>query len=72
MRIGTLGIWELLFILILVLLIFGSRRLPNVTKSFFESFREFRRGLRGARNSSASEPSDDETGESDATPQHQP
>ncbi len=46
MRIGPLGIWELLIILVVVLLIFGPRRLPEMAKGIGQSVREFRKGIR--------------------------
>ena len=50
MRIGPLGIWELLIILVVVLLIFGPRRLPEMAKGLGQSVREFRKGIRDIRN----------------------
>lgn len=50
MRIGPLGIWELLIILVVVLLIFGPRRLPEMAKGLGQSVREFRKGIRDMRN----------------------
>ena len=46
MRIGPLGIWELLIILVVVLLIFGPRRLPEMAKGLGQSVREFRKGIK--------------------------
>lgn len=48
-KIGTIGIMELLIILVLVLLIFGPRRLPDMAKGLGQSVREFRKGLRDMR-----------------------
>ena len=50
MRIGPLGIWELLIILVVVLLIFGPRRLPEMAKGIGQSVREFRKGIRDIRD----------------------
>jgi len=50
MRIGPLGIWELLIILVVVLLIFGPRRLPEMAKGLGQSVREFRKGIRDIKN----------------------
>jgi sec-independent protein translocase protein TatA len=50
MRIGPLGIWELLIILVVVLLIFGPRRLPEMAKGLGQSVREFRKGIRDIRS----------------------
>lgn len=49
MRVGPLGIWELLIILVVVLLIFGPRRLPEMAKGLGQSVREFRKGIRDMR-----------------------
>lgn len=49
MRFGPLGIWELLIILVVVLLIFGPRRLPEMAKGLGQSVREFRKGVRDMR-----------------------
>ncbi len=48
-KIGSLGIMELLIILVLVLLIFGPRRLPDMAKGLGQSVREFRKGIRDMR-----------------------
>ena len=49
MRIGPLGIWEILAILVVVLLVFGPRRLPEMAKGIGQSVREFRKGIRDIR-----------------------
>lgn len=50
MRIGPLGIWELLIILVVVLLIFGPRRLPEMARGIGQSVREFRKGIRDMKD----------------------
>ncbi len=55
MRVGPFGIWELLIILVLVLLLFGARRLPEMAKGMGQAIKEFRRGIRD----SGEEPGDD-------------
>lgn len=50
MRIGSFGIWELLIILVVVLLIFGPRRLPEMAKGIGQSVREFRKGIKDIRD----------------------
>jgi len=49
-RIGPVGIWELLIILVVILLIFGPRRLPEMAKGIGQSVREFRRGLKDVQS----------------------
>lgn len=50
MRIGPLGGWELLIILVVVLLIFGSSRLPKIARGIGESAREVRKGFQEIKN----------------------
>ncbi len=49
-KIGSLGVLELLIILVVVLLIFGPRRLPEMAKGLGQSVREFRKGIKDMRN----------------------
>lgn len=66
MRIGPLGIWELLIILVVVLLIFGPRRLPEMAKGIGQSVREFRKGLRDMRKDIDADVADDDKAKADA------
>ena len=50
MRIGPLGAPEIIIILILVLLIFGARRLPEMARGIGQSVREFRKGIRDMKD----------------------
>ena len=50
MRIGPLGLPEIIIILIVVLLIFGPRRLPDMAKGIGQSVREFRKGIRDMKD----------------------
>ena len=49
MRIGPLGLPEILIILVVVLLIFGPRRLPEMARGIGQSVREFRKGIRDVK-----------------------
>jgi sec-independent protein translocase protein TatA len=42
-----LGVPELIIILAIVLLLFGGKKLPEVSKSLGESMRELRKGING-------------------------
>lgn len=50
MRFGPFGTMELLIILVIVLLLFGARRLPDVAKGLGEAIREFRKGVKETQN----------------------
>ena len=39
------GIWELLLVLLIVLLVFGAARLPQIGESLGKALRNFRKGL---------------------------
>lgn len=45
-------IWKLLLVLAIVLLIFGSSRLPMLARSFGESITEFKKGIKGLEDKS--------------------
>ena len=47
MRLGPLGITEILIILAVLLLLFGATRLPQVGKSLGASMRAFKRAVTG-------------------------
>ena len=67
MRIGPLGMWEILIILVVVLLIFGPRRLPEMARGIGQSVREFRKGIKDMRNDIETEINKDDTKEVAAT-----
>jgi len=46
--IGNLGVTELLIILFIVLLLFGSTKLPSLARSLGASVNEFKKGVREA------------------------
>jgi sec-independent protein translocase protein TatA len=59
MRIGPLGGWEILIILVVVLLIFGSSRLPKIARGLGESTRELKKGFQDLKEDIESEKADD-------------
>lgn len=59
---GPLGIKELVIILVLLILLFGARRLPAIGRGLGESFSGFRKAIRG----------DSESGRDDVSPQSRP
>jgi sec-independent protein translocase protein TatA len=44
---GSVGLPELLIILLIVIIIFGARRLPELGKSLGEGIRNFRKSMSG-------------------------
>ncbi len=46
----TIGLPELLIILVIALLLFGSRRLPEIGSSLGRAITEFKRGLHGVED----------------------
>src|SRR5690554_7057441 len=65
-KIGSIGIPELLIILVVVLLIFGPRRLPDMAKGLGQSVREFRKGLRDMRKEFDDEANDNDKPQANA------
>jgi len=55
----NVGMGELIIILLIVLLLFGSKRLPDVARGLGRSIKAFKDGMNEASNSH-SEPSDTE------------
>jgi sec-independent protein translocase protein TatA len=48
--IGSLGLPELLLLLLIVLVLFGARRIPDIARGVGEGIRGFRSALRGDEN----------------------
>ena len=53
--IGGLGMQELIIILVILLLLFGSTRLPQLAKGMGKSIREFKKGINDAEDDAARE-----------------
>ena len=43
---GNLGLPELLVILVIVLLLFGAKRLPEIARSMGKTIQEFKKGVK--------------------------
>jgi sec-independent protein translocase protein TatA len=57
---GTFGVQELLLILVIVVFLFGSRKIPEVAKGLGEGIRGFRASLKGETEESGTTPKDNE------------
>jgi sec-independent protein translocase protein TatA len=42
---GRIGLIEIFWILVILLLLFGAKRLPQIAKSLGESIKEFKKGV---------------------------
>lgn len=60
--------WEPVIILVVVLLLFGARRLPDLARSIGTSAREFRKGLRDDEKADDADPGDGDPQGRDAEP----
>ena len=47
---GPLGATELIVILLIVVLLFGARRIPDLARSLGEGIKNFRTGIKGSEN----------------------
>ena len=65
MRIGPLGMTELLLILVVVLLIFGASRLPGVGSALGKGIRSFKTSVTGEDEATRREESSTEAGSED-------
>ena len=57
--IGPIGLPEILILLVIVLLVFGPRRLPEMAKGLGQSVREFRKGIKDMRKEIDEEAAED-------------
>jgi sec-independent protein translocase protein TatA len=57
--VAGLGAPELIIILLIVMLIFGSTKLPKLARSLGESSKEFKKGLAEGANATDDEPKPD-------------
>ncbi len=47
---GTLGIWEILLIVLIIILLFGAKRLPELGSSIGEGIKNFKKSLNNSDN----------------------
>jgi sec-independent protein translocase protein TatA len=66
---GNLGFGELMIIMIIVLVLFGAKRVPEISASFGKGIREFKRNLNDVESSVTGVIN---TGRYDAPPLHSP
>ena len=56
---GTIGVWELLLILLIVLLIFGAKKIPEVGASLGRGIQSFRKAVKESTQEESAGASDD-------------
>ena len=66
--IGTLGLPEILILLVIVVFLFGARRIPEIARGLGEGIRGFRTSLRGDDDTAAKPPRDEEPPSSPGNP----
>ena len=67
MRVGPLGIPELAIIVVVILLIFGARRLPEIGASMGKGIRTFKTALMGEEEKEESEKETAASGKDDSS-----
>lgn len=55
MGFGNLGLGEILIILVIILLLFGAKRIPEIAGSMGKGIREFKKSLTDVQNSVVAE-----------------
>lgn len=68
MSFGNLGFMEILLILVVVLLLFGAKRLPEIGASFGKTITSFKRGLSDVDRSIREADTQPRVGSSDGAP----
>jgi len=64
MGIGGIGTWQLIILLVIIILIFGSRRIRNIGSDLGASIKGFRKSVREEERDDAPEPHQIESSES--------
>ena len=64
---GSIGPWEIVLLLLLALLLFGAKRLPEIGRSLGSGMREFKDSVSGVKND-ITPPSELTSGTADSEP----
>jgi sec-independent protein translocase protein TatA len=64
---GNIGPWEIILLLLLALLLFGAKRLPEIGRSLGSGMREFKDSVSGVKND-ITPPSELTSGTGDSEP----
>ncbi|MFZ5551897.1 MAG: Sec-independent protein translocase subunit TatA/TatB [Bacteroidota bacterium] len=52
---GKFGIWEIVLILVIVLLLFGGKKIPELMKGFGKGIKEFKDAAKGDEKAASAE-----------------
>ena len=63
--IGTLGPWEIGLIVILVLLLFGGRKIPQLARDLGSGIKEFKNSISGSSGEIADNETDEDSADDD-------
>lgn len=63
---GRPGIWQILLILVLILLIFGSAKLPDIARSIGQSMKVFKKEVKDLQDDPDADPEASESTEGDS------
>jgi len=58
---GRIGIWQIVLIVIVVLLLFGGKKIPELMKGLGKGVRSFKEGMNGEDTDKTSEKSSNNT-----------
>jgi sec-independent protein translocase protein TatA len=64
---GSIGIQEILLILLIALLLFGAKRLPEIGRGLGKGIREFKKASRDISDKITEESEDKEPGKNEST-----
>jgi sec-independent protein translocase protein TatA len=59
---GPIGAWEIVLILLIVVFLFGARRIPEIARGLGEGIRNFRGSIKGDDSNDEDKVSDGDSG----------
>ena len=59
---NRIGIWELIIIFLIVVILFGPKKLPEIGRAIGDAIREFKKSLKGATEDGKEEMKEEDSG----------
>jgi sec-independent protein translocase protein TatA len=56
---GSLGIWEILLIIVVIALLFGGKKLPELGKGLGQGIKNFKNAVKGTEEEEEKKPKDE-------------